>query len=125
VQDGIDQGETFSPLLWRIYYDPLIHHIDTTYKGYCLNTHTHHTTLSIHTSVVAYMDDTIWIAKNKQELQDILKTVNSFLSYANIKVNPSKSTLITNNSDPEAKIIFQEKVIYNIKPKAIFRHLGT
>src|SRR6185295_13531147 len=53
VQDGIDQGETFSPLLWRIYYDPLIHRIDKTYQGYQLKTHTHVTTLSIYTSVVA------------------------------------------------------------------------
>ena len=71
------------------------------------------------------MDDTIWIAKDKQELQNILKTADSYFSYANIKVNPHKSTLITNDLDPDANITFQGKNITNIKQKAIFRHLGV
>ncbi len=24
AEDGIDQGDTISPLLWRIFYDPLL-----------------------------------------------------------------------------------------------------
>src|SRR3989337_4345640 len=31
---GIDQGETISPLLWRIYYNPLLCRIKDTQKGY-------------------------------------------------------------------------------------------
>ena len=27
AEDGIDQGETISPLLWRIFYDPLLYRI--------------------------------------------------------------------------------------------------
>ncbi|EXX56645.1 hypothetical protein RirG_214270 [Rhizophagus irregularis DAOM 197198w] len=27
VRDGIDQGEVISPLIWRIFYDPLLHRI--------------------------------------------------------------------------------------------------
>jgi hypothetical protein len=34
VEDGIDQGETITPLFWRIYYDPLINKISQTYTGY-------------------------------------------------------------------------------------------
>lgn len=29
VKDGIDQGEVWSPLLWRIFYDPLLTKLDT------------------------------------------------------------------------------------------------
>ena len=36
VNNGIDQGETITPLLWRIYYDPLISQIAKQYKGYNL-----------------------------------------------------------------------------------------
>ena len=36
IKNGIDQGETITPLLWRIYYDPLITQIAKTYKGYNL-----------------------------------------------------------------------------------------
>ena len=38
VQDGIDQSETITPLLWWIYYDPLISHIYNTYTGYTATT---------------------------------------------------------------------------------------
>lgn len=34
VQDGIDQGETITPLFWHIYYDPLIRKISHTYTDY-------------------------------------------------------------------------------------------
>src|SRR5205085_9043618 len=34
VYDGIDQGETITPLLWRIYYDALLCRITKSYKGY-------------------------------------------------------------------------------------------
>src|ERR1041384_1860015 len=38
VLNGIDQGETITPLLWRIYYDPLITHIYFTFSGYTIST---------------------------------------------------------------------------------------
>src|SRR6185312_6263363 len=34
VEDGIDQEETFSPILWRIYYDLLIIRIYSEYTGF-------------------------------------------------------------------------------------------
>ena len=40
VHDGIDQGETITPLLWRIYYDPLITKIAERHTGYIFTTHT-------------------------------------------------------------------------------------
>src|SRR5215212_6614869 len=38
-QDGIDQGETISPLLWRIFYDPLLCAIQDSGRGYIMNEH--------------------------------------------------------------------------------------
>ena len=37
VEDGIDQGDTISPLLWQIFYDPLISRISKMYKGYYIS----------------------------------------------------------------------------------------
>ena len=34
VEDGIDQGETFFLILWRIYYNLLIQRIYTEHEGY-------------------------------------------------------------------------------------------
>ena len=42
------------------------------------------------------MNDTLWIADSQQQLQNILDTASTFYQMANIKVNPNKSTLISN-----------------------------
>ena len=41
----------------------------------------------VSTSVLAYIDDTIWIAHTKNELEQIINTVSSFFQIANIQVN--------------------------------------
>ena len=33
LYSGIEQGETFSPLLWKIYYDPILSYINNKYKS--------------------------------------------------------------------------------------------
>ena len=30
---GIEQGETYSPLLWKIYYDPILSYINNKYQN--------------------------------------------------------------------------------------------
>jgi hypothetical protein len=37
AEDGIDQGEVISPLIWRIIYDPLLTKLQHMEKGYTLN----------------------------------------------------------------------------------------
>src|SRR5260364_379411 len=94
VQDGIDQGETITPLLWRLYY-PLISKISNTYSGYTSSV-VWTTTISPSVFnktealalVLAYMDDTLWIAQSFQQLQQIIQTVSSFYQMTYIKVNP-------------------------------------
>ena len=51
VHDGIDQGETITPLLWRIYYDPLLCRITKSYKGYTLQTNILNQNTNTNTSV--------------------------------------------------------------------------
>jgi len=48
-------------------------------------------------SVLAYMDDTLWVASSQTELSHILSIAESFYAMANIQVNPTKSILVTNN----------------------------
>ena len=71
VKNGIDQGETITFLFWRIYYNSLIHYIFSHFTGYTLTTSwqtslctPYLTTKKLYTSlsVLAYMDDTLWIA---------------------------------------------------------------
>src|SRR6185437_447746 len=102
VQNGIDQGETITPLLWRIYYDPLISYIYSNSSGYIIETSwftnlKNFLTDNLQTKcfVLAYMDDTLWIALSQTELSKILTIAESFYSIANIQVNPAKLILST------------------------------
>ena len=124
VLDGIDQGETFSPVLWKIYYDPLITTIQEKFEGYASTIPTS-PPKNIHHSIMAYMDDSLWIAPDKLTLTKILQTAASFYKYNNIKVNPAKSTLLTNTTTTPAEITFDDTVITATKPDTPLKYLGT
>jgi hypothetical protein len=132
VQNGIDQGETITPLLWRIYYDPLISYIHSRYSGYTMQTswitslkNRSSNKLQARCSVLAYMDDTLWIASSQNELSQILSTAQSFYNMANIQVNPAKSILCTNNPPPQyAPIIYNQHSLPLHSPHIPFKFLG-
>ena len=93
---GIDQGEVISPLLWCIYYDPLLTRIQANRTlGYSIshtfsnNLQTPQDTSTISTSIpaLAYMDDTLWCSGNQGNMERILSTMASFSSFTNIKLN--------------------------------------
>ena len=101
---GIDQGEVISPLLWTIYYDPLLCEIQQQRNiGYELThtwspnlTHPELTnTLSEMITSQAYMDDTNWIGSSKQQIEKILTIAHDFYNLNNILVNDHKAVLMT------------------------------
>ena len=98
---GIDQGEVISPLLWCIYYDPLLCEIEKRKLGYIIsysyrqNVYSDNLTSLQHTSSsLAFMDDTTWIAPSQYNLESILSIADDFNSLNNILVNKSKSELL-------------------------------
>lgn len=117
VHDRIDQGETITLLLWRIYYDPLINKIKTNFTAYTISS-TY--TFSIHSiqnqtiqtspSILAYMDDTLLIASSSNQLQQILDTAATFYSIAHIQVNPSKSILLSNTKSQSSFHFFNSQI---------------
>ena len=132
VHNGIDQDETITLLLWCIYYDPLISYIYSNTPGYKLQS-SWTTNLKLQTSnllqkkcsVLAYMDDTLWIASSQSELSHILSIAESFYTMANIQVNPSKSILVTNNPPPHYTPIFYNNHLLPLHSSKIpFKFLG-
>src|ERR1041385_426947 len=100
---GIDQREVISPLLWCIYYDPLLVEVQSRQLGYNLS-HTYRqnlydpsstTTESINIPALAYMDDTNWISGSEQNMASILTIAKEFFSFTNILVNDFKAELMT------------------------------
>jgi hypothetical protein len=77
---GLDQGEVLSPILWAIFYDPLIARI----AKYSNNV----------TSVLAYMDDLALLEENFNQLQSNTDIFQSFLNLNSIKCNASKTKVI-------------------------------
>jgi ribonuclease HI len=101
VHDGIDQGDSISPLLWRIFYDPLLDAVNKSNLGYVMSTNgnkpeeselSNHLTQRIYATV--YMDDTVWLADNKVNLQKILNITQEFCKLVDININPMKSQVI-------------------------------
>jgi hypothetical protein len=104
--DGIDQGETISPLLWRIFYDPLLCKIQGNqtfgYKMRCSwkpnMLEEGEQQIENRTAAITYMDDTTWIASSKQNLQEILNEAREFYQANDSQINSTKSVLLNINS---------------------------
>src|SRR3954464_9451637 len=106
AKDGIDQGDSLSPLLWRIFYDPLIAAItESNLHGYSLsckwptNVTDPHTweNHEIKVSTSVFMDDTAWIDSSQERIQTILNIAANFFDIMDIKVNLKKCKLIVIN----------------------------
>src|SRR6266498_3984248 len=134
--DGIDQGDAISPLLWRIFYDPMLIAIQRKNTAYtmevpCWNSvnDLHPTfTLSASIPVLAYMDDTSFISPAKTLLQAAIDTANEFYSIHDIHINGSKSDLIILNSDiPEDEkwILVGQQLDKAYAVKKDIRYLGA
>ena len=104
--DGIDQGDSISPLLWRIFYDPLLCAV-TNYgsRGYNMELMWPHDPIDRTTwtydskriPVSAYMDDTVWLDKSKSRLQNTVDLAHSFFTIWDIKINTNKCELLVIN----------------------------
>jgi len=75
------------------------------------------------TSVLAYMDDTLWVARSKLQLTEIINIATSFFQMANIQVNPNKSILVSNTVDLHS-IQFINSSITPISMKTPFKFLS-
>ena len=92
INDGIDQGETPSPLWWIIFYDPLISSLSKQNKNHSfINT-------------LAYMDDLNLLAKNKTELQTLTNISEEFFLINDIAANPLKTKLIIKTANSITKL---------------------
>jgi ribonuclease HI len=111
---GIDQGEVICPLLWCIYYDPLLSFIQKSGAGYTQSFNwfdhindTNNIKVSKQLTVpnAAFIDDTTWIAHTKVLLEQILNIADSFYRLNDILINNDKAVLISNNPQHNNQLV--------------------
>src|SRR5260364_111862 len=114
VGDSIDQGEVISPLVWRIFYDPLLCRIQNdTSLGYIaratdfLSNGLLGTNIEVRQAVLAYADNTMWIASSKNQLKNIVRLAEQFFHFNDIEINGAKSKLAVINS----RIPYKDRLI--------------
>jgi hypothetical protein len=103
VGDGLDQGEVWSSILWRIFFDPLLCKLkeleDCTaynmeaYDIMNINTGTA-IKLSEKINHVAFMDDANLISNSKEGLTELYGVCSSFFKLCEINANPKKYELL-------------------------------
>ncbi|EXX55938.1 hypothetical protein RIR_jg37281.t1 [Rhizophagus irregularis DAOM 181602=DAOM 197198] len=110
--DGIDQGDVLSLLLWRIFYDPLLVGIqqikDSGYEMIVtwqndINDPTTWTQYKLQVPICAYMDDTVFLESSKFRMQKIVDITNEFYLINDININAKKSKLIIVNPTVEQR----------------------
>ncbi|GBC10086.1 hypothetical protein RclHR1_09320007 [Rhizophagus clarus] len=135
AQDGIDQGDALSPLMWRIFYDPLLVRLQNRRCGgykmgieWPINIRTRSTyNLEMQISALAYMDNTIYLDHSVTRVQESIDIANDFYRIHDIEVNGPKTDYIAINISKvrdKCKVsIGCERVEHCPTPKAI-RYLG-
>ena len=135
--DSIDQGETISPLLWRIFYDPLLNKIQNNNRlGYTMESIWHPNSnslekekMSLRIAATAFMDDTTWIASSKTNMQKILDDAAIFYKANDSQINGKKSILIAingekKNSDNTVYIGPEKEPLKKSEENEFARYLG-
>ena len=77
-------------------------------------------TQKIRQAVVAFADDTTWIANSKEQLRETIQIAEEFFKFNDIQINPLKSKLIVINSNihiDDRKIIVDKQEVYVTKKK--------
>jgi ribonuclease HI/exonuclease III len=92
---GLPQGDKISPLLWNIFYDALLCKLDEA-EGYAFSD-------NLQICKLAFADDLTTISDSIEKTNKHSKIVTSFLSMFHLKVNATKSILLTNLNKIDAE----------------------
>ncbi|CAK9796162.1 Retrovirus-related Pol polyprotein from type-2 retrotransposable element R2DM [Anthophora quadrimaculata] len=122
LQRGVKQGDPLSPLLFNLVLDPIIESIDETTEGVKLG--------DSKVSILAFADDLVLLAKDKEAAQKQAKMLYEYLRKLGMKVNVDKclsfqvirKTKLWHLSNPTIRM-GREAIPY-ADPETAFKYLG-
>src|SRR6266542_1217008 len=135
--DGIDQGDSISPLIWRIFYDLLLVALQQDRnRGYHMSVEwpldiqqpNGWKTLEATIPALAFMDDTCLMDRSRMRLQDTVDLANQLYHIHDIFINGDKCELVViNPMTPKTQrnvCIGQARTIVQATSKEV-RYLGV
>jgi hypothetical protein len=110
INKGVNQGCPPSLILFDLAVDPLLRAVETLYRedGYSMIIGSE----NIVASIRAYTDDILLFGESKEGTDNILKIVELFGEYANIKLNHKKCQAFTNMVEISKKEKLQGRLKY-------------
>jgi len=118
VERGVRQGSILSPLLWKIFMDPVLRQWKTQRDPYSLDDG-HGTRLPLFGQ--AYADDALGLASSPKGLLERIRTMDLFCEYHGLKLNKDKSEVFTNEAVDAHSPIRRMKLL---RSDEAFRYLG-
>jgi len=110
----IDQGKVICPLLWCIYYNPLLSYIQQKpLLGYHLS-HQWTSDINLPSSHslketipdTAFIDDITWLSSSFNTLEFTINIADSFYKLNDILINDDKAILLTNKPLSESRKVY-------------------
>ena len=127
VHIGLAQGAVLSPLLWNIFYDPLLTALKTV-QGYRISP-------SVSITHSAFADDTQIVGESKQAITAMLRLAAPFFELQDVRLHPDKFEVFAFHAPPEdtqhgleiptATAAIGPTVPINVDPKQGFTILGA
>ena len=108
VEDGLDQGETYSSILWHIFYNSLLCEIQELHQQeeYTIShmqknniNNKYKQSLKYTINHLVFIDNTCWIANSEESAKIILDKVYEFFDLIDIEINLDKTEIIYITND--------------------------
>ena len=116
---GVEQGDTLSPTLWRIFYNALIIAIEEAKAGIKLDADSHYNETTgcidpVMVSQVVMADDLTLLTDSREKLLKLINVIDEFMCLHNIRVHGAKTVVAIQKDTLTKEDTVNNPYIYNL-----------